>query len=202
MVVSYWRGIQQNPPLDLLTCCCIARIFVWNDLFHHLCAFVFWDIRNQTLCQKLFIHVVHCQRSWDYIVPCSLPIVSRDVLKNHIWNEVSCELVMELVMVSWLCCKSLQASKDWGQVLSSICKNCMVVHVSYIHVLSLCTAGRYLQYITIALSPRFVANNRVSFKVIMSFTLSLVLFSPPIPLFEWGPQSKEILLNLGMKCWV
>ncbi len=23
----------------------------------------------------------------------------------------------------------------------------------------------------------------------------------PYPLFEWGPQSKEVLLNLGMKCW-
>jgi hypothetical protein len=23
----------------------------------------------------------------------------------------------------------------------------------------------------------------------------------PYPLFEWYPQSKEILLNLGMKCW-
>jgi hypothetical protein len=25
--------------------------------------------------------------------------------------------------------------------------------------------------------------------------------SPPYPLFQWCPQSKEILLNLGMKCW-
>ncbi len=23
----------------------------------------------------------------------------------------------------------------------------------------------------------------------------------PYPLFEWGPQSKEVLLDLGMKCW-
>jgi len=23
----------------------------------------------------------------------------------------------------------------------------------------------------------------------------------PYPLFQWYPQSKEILLNLGMKCW-
>jgi hypothetical protein len=21
------------------------------------------------------------------------------------------------------------------------------------------------------------------------------------PLFEWGPQSKEVLLNMGTKCW-
>jgi hypothetical protein len=26
-------------------------------------------------------------------------------------------------------------------------------------------------------------------------------FPPPYPLFQWCPQSKEILLNLGMKCW-
>jgi hypothetical protein len=44
---------------------------------------------------------------------------------------------------------------------------------------------------------------RVFFKVILSFTLSLALFSPPppYPLFEWGLQSKEVLLILGMKCW-
>jgi hypothetical protein len=29
----------------------------------------------------------------------------------------------------------------------------------------------------------------------------LLCFGPPIPLFQWYPQSKEILLNLGMKCW-
>jgi hypothetical protein len=30
----------------------------------------------------------------------------------------------------------------------------------------------------------------------------LLCFGPPIPLFQWWyPQSKEILLNLGMKCW-
>jgi len=37
-----------------------------------------------------------------------------------------------------------------------------------------------------------------SFKVTL---LSLDLLSPPYPLFKWGLQSKEILLNLGMKCW-
>ncbi len=38
--------------------------------------------------------------------------------------------------------------------------------------------------------------------VFLKVTLSLgLLLSPPIPLFEWGPQSKEILLNLGVKCW-
>jgi hypothetical protein len=30
-------------------------------------------------------------------------------------------------------------------------------------------------------------------KVTLSFT--------PYPLFQWYPQSKEILLNLSMKCW-
>ncbi len=33
------------------------------------------------------------------------------------------------------------------------------------------------------------------------FTLSLGLLSPPYPLFQWYPQSKDILLNLCMKCW-
>jgi len=42
--------------------------------------------------------------------------------------------------------------------------------------------------------------------VFLKVTLSLprlwgLLFSLSIPFFEWGPQSKEILLNLGMKCW-
>jgi hypothetical protein len=27
------------------------------------------------------------------------------------------------------------------------------------------------------------------------------LLSPPYPLCQWYPQSKEILLNLSMKCW-
>jgi hypothetical protein len=31
-------------------------------------------------------------------------------------------------------------------------------------------------------------------------TLSLVFFSPSYPLFQWHPQSNEILLNLSMKC--
>ncbi len=40
-------------------------------------------------------------------------------------------------------------------------------------------------------------------RVFCKLTLSLVLLSPPLsPLFEWGSQSNEILLNLGMKCWV
>jgi hypothetical protein len=32
-------------------------------------------------------------------------------------------------------------------------------------------------------------------------TLSLGLLSPPIPLFHWYLQSKEILSNFNMKCW-
>ncbi len=63
----------------------------------------------------------------------------------------------------------------------SICKNCMVVHVSYIHVLILCTAGRYLQYITIALSPRLVADNRFFLKVIMSSPCPWASFHPLSP---------------------
>jgi hypothetical protein len=27
------------------------------------------------------------------------------------------------------------------------------------------------------------------------------LFTPLPPLWEWGLESKEVLLNLGMKCW-
>jgi len=38
-------------------------------------------------------------------------------------------------------------------------------------------------------------------RVIRKVTLSLGLLSPPYPLFQWYPQSKEILLNLYMKCW-
>ncbi len=35
--------------------------------------------------------------------------------------------------------------------------------------------------------------NKVIHKVTLSFT--------PYPLFQWYPQSKEILFNLSMKCW-
>jgi len=41
----------------------------------------------------------------------------------------------------------------------------------------------------------------VANRVLRKFTLFLGLLSPPILSFEWGPQRKEILLNLGMKCW-
>jgi len=36
-------------------------------------------------------------------------------------------------------------------------------------------------------------SNKVIHKVTFSFT--------PCPLFQWYPQSTEILLNLSMKCW-
>ncbi len=29
----------------------------------------------------------------------------------------------------------------------------------------------------------------------------VIRLSPPIPLFQWYPQSKKLLLNLSMKCW-
>ncbi len=35
--------------------------------------------------------------------------------------------------------------------------------------------------------------NKVIWKVTLSFT--------PYPVFMWYPQSKEILLNLSLKCW-
>ncbi len=41
---------------------------------------------------------------------------------------------------------------------------------------------------------------RVIHQVALCFALSPVLL-PPYPLFQWYPQSKEILLSLGMKCW-
>jgi hypothetical protein len=44
---------------------------------------------------------------------------------------------------------------------------------------------------------KFSSNNRVIWKV----TLSSPCLSPPYPLFQWYPQSNEILLNLSMKCW-
>jgi hypothetical protein len=37
-------------------------------------------------------------------------------------------------------------------------------------------------------------------RVIRKVTLSLDLVSPPYPLFQWSPQSKEFLLDLSMKC--
>jgi len=37
-------------------------------------------------------------------------------------------------------------------------------------------------------------------KVILSFNPCPLCFHP-LSLFQWYPQSKEILLNLGMKCW-
>ncbi len=41
-------------------------------------------------------------------------------------------------------------------------------------------------------------------KVIHKVTLCFTPFSfafAPYPLFQWYPQRKQILLNLGMKCW-
>ncbi len=39
------------------------------------------------------------------------------------------------------------------------------------------------------------------YKVTLSLSLSLGLLLILCPLFEWYPQSKEVLLNLSMKCW-
>ncbi len=40
------------------------------------------------------------------------------------------------------------------------------------------------------------------YTIFLKATMSLgFLFTPTFPLFEWGPQSNEILLNMGMKCW-
>jgi hypothetical protein len=44
---------------------------------------------------------------------------------------------------------------------------------------------------------KFSLSNRVIWKV----TLSSPCLSSPCPLFQWYPQSNEILLNLNMKCW-
>ncbi len=43
--------------------------------------------------------------------------------------------------------------------------------------------------------------NIVIWKVTLSFTPYSLCFHPPIPFFEWYLQSKEISLNLSMKCW-
>jgi hypothetical protein len=50
--------------------------------------------------------------------------------------------------------------------------------------------------------PNFApkVDNRVILKSHPLFHLLSPLLSPPYPLFQWYPQSKEILLNLGMKC--
>jgi hypothetical protein len=50
------------------------------------------------------------------------------------------------------------------------------------------------------LGTRFSQNNRVIHKVTLSFTSIPSVFTS-YPLFEWYLQSKEILLNLSMKCW-
>jgi hypothetical protein len=44
----------------------------------------------------------------------------------------------------------------------------------------------------------------IIYKDIIEFSLKSSGLHPvftPYPLFESGPQSKEVLLNLGMKCW-
>ncbi len=53
------------------------------------------------------------------------------------------------------------------------------------------------------LFPIHLIGLKVLEKSVKSSCLHLV-FGPlftPYPLFEWGLQSKEVLLNLGMKCW-
>jgi hypothetical protein len=44
-------------------------------------------------------------------------------------------------------------------------------------------------------------NIRVILKVTLFSSCLWASFHPPIPLFHWYPQSKEILLNLHMNCW-
>jgi hypothetical protein len=46
---------------------------------------------------------------------------------------------------------------------------------------------------------KFRDNNELIRKV-PSLSLLSSLLSPPIPLFQWYPESKEILLDLKMKC--
>jgi hypothetical protein len=43
--------------------------------------------------------------------------------------------------------------------------------------------------------------NDVIRKVTLSFTPYPLCFDPLSPLFQWYPQSKEILLNLSVNCW-
>jgi len=52
----------------------------------------------------------------------------------------------------------------------------------------------------VSLCPPFAKDIRVIRKVTLSSPSLWASFDPPIPLFQWYPQSKDILLNLGMKC--
>ncbi len=59
-----------------------------------------------------------------------------------------------------------------------------------IHQLSCCT-----------IASKNIAISGVFLKVILSPPCLWASFHPPYPHFEWGPQSNEVLFNLGMKCW-
>jgi hypothetical protein len=52
------------------------------------------------------------------------------------------------------------------------------------------------------------SNCKIGWTIIIELSVKSPSVSPPIssaftpyPLFQWYPQSREILLNLGMKCW-
>jgi hypothetical protein len=86
------------------------------------------------------------------------------------------------------------------------------------HLPTICTVPFFVRYISCQSSNReklwetwsntnniYVNSsyNRVFLKVILSSPCLWACFHllRSIPLFEWGPQSNEVLLNLGMKCW-
>jgi hypothetical protein len=50
----------------------------------------------------------------------------------------------------------------------------------------------HIPFFKMAPLPKQIPCNKVICKVTLSFT--------PYPLFQWYPQSKEILFNLGVKC--
>jgi hypothetical protein len=57
------------------------------------------------------------------------------------------------------------------------------------------------QYWTLKLNPKSIDSLfKVILKVTLSFTPIHATFTP-YPLFQWYPQSKEIILNLNMECW-
>ncbi len=61
-------------------------------------------------------------------------------------------------------------------------------------------SGRFYQFTITISKNQGIRSNKVIQKVTLSFTPIPSAFTP-YPLFEWYPQSKEILLNLSMKCW-
>jgi hypothetical protein len=104
----------------------------------------------------------------------------------------------------WFCLilgkTGLQYFKDWGHFTDTF----LYIYIYVIHILpkQCTTLNDHLKGVQVTLDLSFISNSSFfspSFiRVIHKVTLS---FTPLSPLFQWYPQSKEILLNLSMKCW-